>query len=154
MAQGFVYILLNPSFPDQVKIGKTEKDSKFRARKLWTTGVPTPFIVIYDELVSDCEVVENQLHERFVAYRVSSCREFFRIPVREAICALQEEAAKYSIHDTTVSNQRDILQVLQQRYGNRLIPDITAVRFVQLSDVCFLEVVRHPYSLPTQEIHI
>jgi len=44
------------------------------------------------------------------------------------------------------------LQVLQQRYGNRLIPDITAVRFVQLSDVCFLEVVRHPYQHLRDEI--
>ncbi|WP_414552269.1 GIY-YIG nuclease family protein [Anabaena sp. CCY 0017] len=84
MTQGFVYVLLNPSFPDQVKIGRTEKDSEIRARKLWTTGVPTPFLVIYDELVSDCEVVESHLHERFAAYRVNSCREFFRIPVREA----------------------------------------------------------------------
>ncbi|MEH1907547.1 GIY-YIG nuclease family protein [Nostoc sp.] len=152
MAQGFVYVLLNPSFPDQVKIGRTEKDSEIRARKLWTTGVPTPFLVIYDELVSDCEVVESLLHERFAAYRVSSCREFFRIPVREAICVLQEAAAKYRIHDITLSNRRDILQILQHRYEDRLKPDITAVRIVQLSDVCFLEVVRHPYRHARDEI--
>ncbi|MDZ7969847.1 MAG: GIY-YIG nuclease family protein [Nostoc sp. DedSLP03] len=90
MAQGFVYVLLNPSFPDQIKIGLTEQTSELRAKQLRTTGVPTPFIVIYDELVSECELVERKLHQRFAAYRVSSDREFFRIPVREAVRALQE----------------------------------------------------------------
>jgi|SRR5919202_692064 hypothetical protein len=152
MTQGFVYVLLNPSFPDQVKIGRTEKDSEIRAKKLWTTGVPTPFLVIYDELVTDCEVVESQLHERFAAYRVSLGREFFRIPVREAIRALQEEAAEYKIYGINLSNRRDILPILQQTYKDRLKPDITAVTFVQLSDVCFIEVVRHPYPHARDEI--
>ncbi|MEH2169992.1 MAG: GIY-YIG nuclease family protein [Nostoc sp.] len=89
MAQGFVYVLVNPSFPDQVKIGRTEKTSELRAKQLQTTGVPTPFIVVYEELVSDCEVVENILHSRFAVYRTSQDREFFRVPVREAIRVLQ-----------------------------------------------------------------
>ena len=72
MAAGFVYVLLNPSFPNQVKIGLTEDAPDVRARKLWTTGVPTPFIVVYDELVSDCEEVESRLHMRFNGYRVNA----------------------------------------------------------------------------------
>jgi hypothetical protein len=152
MAQGFVYVLLNPSFPDQVKIGRTEQTSELRARKLWTTGVPTPFIVVYDELVSDCQLVESRLHQRFAGYRVSPDREFFRIPVREAIRALQEEAAVYSVCGAALSNRVEILPSLEQKYREYLKPDIFAVAVVQLPDVCFLEITRRSYPHLHDEI--
>lgn len=145
MAQGFVYVLLNPSFPDQVKIGLTEQTSELRAKQLRTTGVPTPFIVVYDELVSECELVERKLHQRFAAYRVSSDREFFRIPVREAVRALQEEAAICKISDSVLLNQVEVLPQLKQYYSKYLKPDIASVAIVQLSDVCFLEITRRNY---------
>jgi hypothetical protein len=152
MAQGFVYVLLNPSFPDQVKIGRTEKNSELRAKNLRTTGVPTPFIVIYDELVSNCEVVEQRLHSRFSAYRTSSDREFFRVPVREAIRALQEEASTHKIGATDSSNRVDVLLSLKQKYKSYLKPDIVAIDIVQLLDVCFLEVTRRIYLNGRDEI--
>ena len=49
MAQGFVYILVNPAFPGYIKVGKTTKTPEERAKELSAaTGVPTPFIVAYD----------------------------------------------------------------------------------------------------------
>lgn len=152
MAEGFVYVLLNPSFLDQVKIGLTEDASEIRARKLWTTGVPTPFIVVYDELVSNCEEVEARLHARFAGYRVSAAREFFRIPVREAIRALQEEARAFRVGDVALSNRKEILQVLRLKYPEYLKSDITAVAIVQLPDVCFLEITRRVYPHHRDEI--
>ncbi|MBG1267185.1 GIY-YIG nuclease family protein [Nostoc sp. WHI] len=145
MAQGFVYVLINPSFPDQVKIGLTEQTSELRAKQLRTTGVPTPFIVVYDELVSECELVESKLHQRFAAYRVSSDREFFRIPVRDAVRALQEEAAIYKISDSVLSNQVEVLPQLKHYYSKYLKLDIASVAIVQLVDVCFLEITRRNY---------
>lgn len=152
MAQGFVYILLNPSFPDQIKIGLTTQTSEHRAKQLWSTGVPTPFIVVYDELVSDCELVENRLHKRFAGYRVSSNREFFRVTVREAIRALQEEAITHSIQETKLSNRVEILPSLKQKYDQYLKPDIVVAAIVQLPDVCFLEIVRRSYQHLHDEI--
>ncbi|MGV0104315.1 GIY-YIG nuclease family protein [Nostoc sp. DSM 114160] len=152
MAQGFVYILLNPSFPDQVKIGRTEKTSHLRAKQLQTTGVPTPFIVVYDELVSDCEVVENILHSRFTAYRTSLDREFFRVPVREAIRVLQEIAMAYRISDVAPSNRVDILPSIEQKYKDYLKPNIVSIAIVQLTDVCFLEVTQLTYPKARDQI--
>jgi hypothetical protein len=152
MAQGFVYVLLNPSFPDQVKIGRTEQTSELRAKKLWTTGVPTPFLVVYDELVSECKTVEEKLHSKFAAYRTSSDREFFRVPVREAIRALQEEAAIHKVCDIVLSDRVEILTSLEQKYGNYLKPDIVSVAIVQLSDVCFIEITRRTYPNARDEI--
>lgn len=145
MAEGFVYILLNPSFPDQVKIGLTRQSPRIRAKSLWTTGVPTEFIVIYDELVSDCQVVEERLHERFSGYRVNRAREFFRIPVSEAVRALQQEAQPFRVEVSSLTNRIEILADLRAKYADYLKPDIVATAIVQMPGVCFLEVTRRMY---------
>jgi len=144
MSAGFVYVLLNPSFADQVKIGLTEGKSELRARTLQSTGVPTPFIVLYDELVEDCYEVERRLHEQFAGYRVAKDREFFRVPPKEAIRALQEEASKSKV--TRPLERVSILNELRDKYPGSLKPDITDIEIVQLPDVTFLEVTRRKYS--------
>ena len=41
MANGFIYIMSNPSFADgKIKIGKSQKDPSFRREELNSTGVP------------------------------------------------------------------------------------------------------------------
>ena len=152
MAQGFVYVLLNPSFPDQVKIGRTEKTVELRAKQLRTTGVPTPFIVVYDELVSDCYAVEDILHSRFAAYRTSGDREFFRVPVREAVRALQETAAVYKICNQAPLHKVEILSSIEQKYGIYLKPNIISIAIVQLTDICFLEVTCLTYPKARDQI--
>lgn len=142
MTLGFVYVMLNPSYPDLVKIGLTKRTSEERARELRTSGVPTPFIVIYDELVSDCVAVEDAIHRRLSGYRVSEDREFFRIPVKEAIKTLQEEATGYSVNPHALKRRVEILPALKQLYRGYIKPDIVTVAIVQPPGVCFLEVVR------------
>ncbi len=142
MASGFVYVILNPSYPDLVKIGLTQRTSEERARELRSSGVPTPFIVIYDELVSDCNAVESAIHNRLAGYRVSDDREFFRIPVKEAIKTLQEESAAYRVTNLVLKRRVEILPALKEIYRGYLKPDIISVAIVQPPGVCFLEVVR------------
>jgi hypothetical protein len=142
MAAGFVYIFLNVSFPELVKIGRTTVSVEERARQLSSsTGLPTPFMVIYDELVDDCEAVERLLHQRFDAYRVRGPREFFRIPVREAIRVLKSEAeTRRGIQVTR--DEHEITAELRQTFGTRLKPDITTVKIVNLPLVVYLECTR------------
>lgn len=142
MTSGFVYVLLNPSYPDIVKIGLTERTSEERARELRTSGVPTHFIVIYDELVSNCNAVEAAIHRRLAGYRVSDDREFFRVPVKEAIRTLQEEAANYHMNHLALKMRVEILPALKELYRSYLKPDIISVAIVQPPGVCFLEVIR------------
>jgi T5orf172 domain-containing protein len=61
MTTGFVYIMINPAMRGMVKIGLTKQTSKARAQGLRTTGVPDDFIVVYDELVTDCELAYRWL---------------------------------------------------------------------------------------------
>ena len=144
MSAGFVYVLLNPSFPDQVKIGLTTGRPEARAKELRATGVPTPFVLVYDELVSDCREVERVLHERFAGYRVSSDREFFRIPVREAVRALQEVAAQHQLDSSP--DRVSIYEPLNTKYPGYLPPDIKEVEIVQYEGVCFIQVTRRMYQ--------
>ncbi|TAD97199.1 MAG: GIY-YIG nuclease family protein [Bacteroidetes bacterium] len=87
MKAGFVYILLNPSFPDTLKIGQSKNPDK-RALSLFKAGkagIPTKFLVVYRKKVSDCELVEKLVHEKLDDYRINDDREFFIISIEDAI---------------------------------------------------------------------
>tara|TARA_A100001015_G_C14355920_1_gene468566 strand:+ start:320 stop:514 length:195 start_codon:yes stop_codon:yes gene_type:complete len=57
MANGFIYIMSNPSFTDgKIKIGKSQKDPALRKEELNTTGLPEPFELEYYALVEKLPV--------------------------------------------------------------------------------------------------
>lgn len=87
--KGFVYIMINPSYGEGlVKIGKTTKDPEERAKELSSsTGVATPFIVVYKKLFKNCHLAERLIHELLdeKGYRVNTSREFFAVSISDAI---------------------------------------------------------------------
>lgn len=90
---GHVYILLNAAMAGNLKIGMTTKTPEERAEELSSsTGVPVPFVVAYAEEVADCLIVEQLIHQRLAAFRVNKGREFFHLPLREAIRVVSEIA--------------------------------------------------------------
>jgi len=89
--RGYVYVLMNPSMEDLVKIGKSTKNPSLRAKELSsTTGVPTPFVVAYHCYFESCTNAERFVHSFLEekGYRVSQNREFFKIPIKDAIDAI------------------------------------------------------------------
>lgn len=85
---GYVYVMINPSLPDIVKIGKTTRDPNERAKELSAaSGVPTPFIVVYYKPFKDCHLAELVIHKYFEdkGARVNGNREFFKVTTVEAI---------------------------------------------------------------------
>ena len=85
---GYVYVMINPSLPDVVKIGKTTREPSERAKELSSaTGVPTPFILVYSKPFADCHFAEKVIHGYFEknGARVNGNREFFRVSTMEAI---------------------------------------------------------------------
>jgi len=88
---GYVYILENISIENMVKIGKTTREPKERAKELSTTGVPTPFTVAYSCYFMNCSEAERLIHKYLENndQRVSTRREFFKISTVEAISAVQ-----------------------------------------------------------------
>lgn len=86
--KGYVYVMINPSYEGLVKIGKTTKDPDARAKELSSaTGIATPFIVAYKRMFNDCHVAEKTIHKILTnkGVRVSNSREFFRLPISDAI---------------------------------------------------------------------
>lgn len=90
---GSVYILLNPTMPGYLKIGMTTRTPEERAREIsQATGVPIPYTVAFAEEVVDCSEAERLIHARLNKYRVNAGREFFHLPLRDAIRELSDIA--------------------------------------------------------------
>lgn len=110
---GFVYVLINPSMEGLIKIGKTTKEPKERAAELSkATGVPTPFVVAYEEYFADCGQAEVFVHTylEHQGYRVASNREFFEVPMKVAIDAIMECKRSYKDshnHEITIGSNED-----------------------------------------------
>ena len=88
---GYVYILENGSMPGLIKIGKTARNPHERAKELSnSTGVPTPFRVVFDLSSDKYEILEREVHSKLDQYRVGRNREFFRCPIEIAKKAIEE----------------------------------------------------------------
>ena len=74
----YVYIMSNPSF-DYLKIGRTRKEPLIRAKQLYTSGVPEPFVIEGIIDTSDCVTLETKIHNCIKEYRINNNREFFHI---------------------------------------------------------------------------
>lgn len=107
---GYVYILYNSTMPDIVKIGKTTKEPDIRAKELSNpTGVPAPFTVAYKKHVIDIHYTEKCIHNIMDqrSKRVSSNREFFFMPLSEAIYLVDSIIKIKNLYTTTDSYDID-----------------------------------------------
>jgi T5orf172 domain len=89
-AFGFVYVLSNPSMPDLVKVGYTDRTGEVRADELYTTGVPLPYEVEFRAVTSRPKEVEQEAHRLLDAERINPGREFFKVPVPVAVDAVHD----------------------------------------------------------------
>jgi hypothetical protein len=89
--QGYLYVLANSAMPGLVKVGKTTRTPSERADELsGVTGLPTPFIVVFEQLFENCSAAEQFVHTLLESrgFRVSANREFFNAPVNDVIRAI------------------------------------------------------------------
>lgn len=92
----WVYVLSNPSIPNQLKIGSTQKDPDTRSKQLSRgTGVPTPFNVEFAFKCFNAESCEKEVHKVLKDCRVSKDREFFIISLNEAEDVIRKIGKKY-----------------------------------------------------------
>jgi T5orf172 domain len=93
MAAGHIYILVNAAMHGYLKIGLTTRTPDERARELSQgTSVVVPYSVAYSESVINCDVAERLIHTRLEKFRVNRGREFFHLPLRDAIRELSSIA--------------------------------------------------------------
>jgi hypothetical protein len=93
----YVYVLVNKSVPNMVKIGMTTKTPDERARDISAaTGVPTPWIPIYSFSCYRSDLLEEEVHQYFQTQRVSGNREMFAVDSITAQNVIDELGYKYS----------------------------------------------------------
>lgn len=139
MNPGYVYILINESMPNVIKIGKTRRDSRSRARELYTTGVPTPYQVAFEIFCENYDVAEESMHKELSDFRVNRNREFFRYPLDKAITLLQQ-LANIPLEDDDAYAAIDITDELKSKYAKWIKGDIVSVRIVQPKNRVWLEI--------------
>jgi len=94
----YVYVLVNKSMPDMVKIGMTVREVEERAKEIsGATGVPTPWIPIYSFKCFSSYKLEQEIHEHLDAVRVSGNREMFYMHSKDAISIVNQLGVKYTI---------------------------------------------------------
>ncbi|MFB2685316.1 GIY-YIG nuclease family protein [Shewanella mangrovisoli] len=144
MKNGYVYILTNASMPDLIKIGKTARDSRERAKELSKTSVPTPFKVAFELFSFDYDVLEKNIHSELSDFRVNPNREFFRYPLDKAIALLQKLNSTQDREDAFEAV--DITDLLLQKYPVHLKDEIVSVRIVQPKERVWLEITTEKTS--------
>jgi hypothetical protein len=120
---GYLYVLANSAMPDLVKVGKTSRDPFLRAQELSSaTGLPTPFIVVYEQFFEDCDTAETVVHTLLEkqGYRLSQNREFFKARTSEVIRAIMQatdaikQSGQETIQETTLLNDQSTYNMSQR----------------------------------------
>ena len=92
----WVYIISNPSSPGYYKIGYTKKSPEERAKQISNaTGVIVPMVVEWAFHCYNGFALEQEVHNKLDAYRVSNQREFFQISLDEARQTVEEIGSRY-----------------------------------------------------------
>ena len=89
-----VYILINPTIPDLIKVGRTENLGDRIKSLSRHAGVPVAFECFYACEVEDSFKVEKKIHDAFGDHRVNPKREFFRISPERVRSALELAALR------------------------------------------------------------
>ncbi|MCL2625554.1 MAG: GIY-YIG nuclease family protein [Cystobacterineae bacterium] len=131
--------------PGLIKVGRTFRDSKARARELRSTGVPTPFEVAFELFSEDHKGLEQRFHEQISEFRVSENREFFRYPLQLAIQQLQELSVPPK-ESSSAYYAESIFYELASKYKAWLKPTIVDVRIVQTQERVWLEITEEEES--------
>jgi hypothetical protein len=79
MSAGFIYVLVNASMPNLIKVGGSERHPQIRAEELSLAScVPRPFVVVFYLGVADWAAAEVLVHASLNEFSLNPDREFFR----------------------------------------------------------------------------
>lgn len=116
MSSGFLYVLVNQAMPGLIKVGKTTRSPSERVAELSSaTGVPSPFVLLYQQPVEDCHSAERWVHEQLDVRgcRHARNREFFDAPLHEIVALIYESSKK--CESASVDSEGDAIELIDQR---------------------------------------
>lgn len=151
VSAGRIYILRDPLHQDAlIKIGHTTRTSESRAKEITSaTGVPWGFEVIYEESVLDSLAAERLVHNRLSAYRVNQKREFFKLPLKDAVRVVFEVCMEVNGEFSNLAERIAICVTYgfdSQQFRKILTPFVGGSTMVTL--IYTNETARVPITLP------
>lgn len=88
---GWIYLLSTREQPDILKIGRTDRSVAERVREINSaTGVLVPWAARRSYRVRNASEAEAIIHRRLCEYRLRMDREFFKVPIRQAVEIIHE----------------------------------------------------------------
>jgi tetratricopeptide (TPR) repeat protein len=116
MAAGYIYVLVNSSMAGLVKVGRTTRLPSERVVELSApTGVPTPFVVAFEQFFSNCDLAEGFIHAELErrGLRQAKNREFFRAPANDVIRVILQAPGlvDWDEEETWASDQHDLISI-------------------------------------------
>lgn len=148
---GYIYALINPAMPTLVKVGRTNRAVEERLAELSAaSGVPSPFVLVYDVLVPDAAKAEQYLHRLLtdLGYRVSANREFFDAPIREVLRVMihmREAMESATLGDRSEGGKSPYARVLFEQKRDDL--------FLNAAEVC-VKFKRGSAALLQKRLHV
>lgn len=93
----YIYVLVNRSVPNMVKIGMTTKTPQQRAKEIsQATGVAEPWIPVFEFKCYRSDLLEKEIHDYLSEWRVNTHREMFLIDSYTAEKVIEDLGYKYS----------------------------------------------------------
>ena len=126
MSAGWVYVLSNPSIPNKVKVGTTQKRPEERAKDLCSTGVPTPFKIETAMLFANkAEQIEQKTHDVLTRAGIPKNKEFFDCDASIAAGSILKAAEFFHEEvlttDPVLLTKDDILKAKRRQEQERAI---------------------------------
>jgi hypothetical protein len=114
---GWVYVLRNAQHRDGLlKVGKSSRYPTWRAAELTkATGVAGVFDPVYFVHVGDINAAEHHAHTILAPHRFERGKEFFKVPLRAAVEALDDAATMFPVMIRRKSDYVTIAQCFEER---------------------------------------
>lgn len=118
--KGFVYIMTNPDMPGLLKVGMTKKVPTERVKDddLFSTGIPSRFIVQYFALFDDMVKAERLAHRKLSKFR--HAKEFFKIDVETAIQAIESTGIPFQARHSKPEYDRRIVELKAEQHRKQV----------------------------------
>lgn len=96
--RGHVYAVINPAWPDWIKVGRAHRMSR-RLRQYQTATPHRDFSVLYSLKVDDCYAVEEETKRILGGLGFDASGEWFRVRSEQAIGAINTASQLVRKHD-------------------------------------------------------
>ena len=85
LSVGFIYVLTNESMPNLLKVGLTSHLPEDRAKQLFNTAIPSPFVVAFRQITSHPRAVEKKPMSFYLNFELMKTGSFLKLLLKSRL---------------------------------------------------------------------